>query len=415
MGLTTTATAPPRTTRAGAAVRMARLAGPAFVASVAYVDPGNVATNLTGGARYGYLLVWVVVAANLMAALVQYLSAKLGLVTGRSLPALLGERWPRPARLAFWVQAELVALATDVAEVIGGALALWLLFGLPLLAGGVLTGGASMLLLAVQRSGQGRFERVTLALLAVVAVGFVAGVLLAPPSATGVLAGLIPRLSDGGSLLLAAGILGATVMPHAVYLHSALVVDRHGPAGPRPRRLLTATRLDVTTAMLLAGTVNLAMLLLAAVSLRHAPGTDTLSGAYTALATRLGTVVAVVFAVGLLASGLASTAVGSYAGAVVMGGLLRRRIPLPLRRLLTLLPSLALLAARVDPTRALVVSQVVLSFGIPFALAPLAVLTSRRTVMGAHANRPWTVAAAVAVTTVVITLNAVLLVLTVTG
>ena len=397
--------------RAGAA-----LLGPAFVASIAYVDPGNVATNVTAGARYGYLLVWVVVAANVMACLVQFLSAKLGLVTGRSLPEALRDRLPRPARLAYWGQAELVAMATDLAEVLGGAIALHILFGLPLLVGGVLTGVVSVVLLATQnRYHQRRFEQVVTGLLLVIAVGFLASMVVSAPSASAAAGGLLPRFAGADSVLLAAGMLGATVMPHAVYLHSALARDRHGKPG-RARRptLLRATKVDVGAAMLLAGAVNVAMLLLAAGALRGAAATDSLAGVHTAVGLHLGPVVALLFALGLLASGLASTAVGCYAGAVIMDGLLRRRIPLLARRVITLIPALTVLAAGVDPTRAMVISQVVLSFGIPFALVPLVVLTARRDVMGGERNNRWTTGAACVVTAAVVTLNLTLVYLTVT-
>ncbi|MER7877172.1 Nramp family divalent metal transporter [Streptomyces solisilvae] len=397
--------------------RLQHLLGPAFVAAIAYVDPGNVATNFTAGTTYGYLLVWVVVAANLMACLVQYLSAKLGLVTGQSLPEALRDRMPRVGRLAYWAQAELVAVATDLAEVLGGAIALYLLFDLPLLAGGLITGLVSTGLLALQsRRGQRSFERVIIGLLAVIAVGFFAGLFVTPPSAPDAVNGLIPRFAGADSVLLAAGMLGATVMPHAVYLHSALARDRHGrQEGEQRRKLLSATKYDVGMAMLVAGAVNLAMLLLAATALQGSETDGSLEGAYAAVGTTFGGAIALLFAVGLLASGFASTAVGCYAGAAIMGGLLRRRIPLVIRRVVTLIPAVVMLALGADPTQALVISQVVLSFGIPFALAPLVVLTSRRSVMGSYANRRVVTVAATLVTTIIIALNLVLIYLTATG
>jgi len=407
------ATPPP--TGAVTSTRLLWLLGPALVAGVAYLDPGNVASNMTAGARYGYLLVWVVVAGNLMAWLIQYLSAKLGIVTGTSLPEILGVRLRRPAsRRLYWVQAELVAMATDLAEIIGGAVALNLLFGLPLLAGGVITGVISMIVLTVQtRRGPRVFERVIVALLLIITVGFTAGVFFAPPEAGGVIDGLVPRFAGTDSVLLAASILGATIMPHAIYAHSALTRDRfplqEGPAATR--RLLWATRWDVTIAMVIAGTVNLAILLLAASALQGVPGTDSLEGAYAALASTLGPVVATVFAVGLLASGLASTSVGAYAGAEIMHGLLRVRVPLLLRRLVTLIPALLILGVGFDPTQALVLSQVVLSFGIPFALIPLVWLTAQRGLLGDFANRWFTTAAGALAAVLLVTLNAVLLIL----
>ncbi|TNC22673.1 Mn(2+) uptake NRAMP transporter MntH [Amycolatopsis alkalitolerans] len=393
------------------------LLGPAFVAAIAYVDPGNVASNISAGAQYGYLLVWVIVAANLMAALVQYLSAKLGLVTGMSLPEAVRERMPRGARLAYWGQAELVAIATDLAEVVGGAIALNLLFDLPLLAGGVITGIVSMALLLVQdRRGQRPFERVVTGLLAIIAIGFLASVFVEPPSGSGTLGGLVPRFDGAGSVLLAAAMLGATVMPHAVYLHSGLARDRHGrQRGSGLSRLLRATRIDVGLAMVLAGAVNLSMVLLAATILRGRGDVDSIAGAHAAIGQMLGGAVALLFAIGLLASGLASTSVGAYAGAMIMQGLLRKRIPLLLRRLITLTPAIAVLAAGADPSRALVVSQVVLSFGIPFALVPLVRLTSDRAVMGAQANHRFTTALAWAIAGVIIVLNIALVYLTFAG
>ena len=391
------------------------LLGPAFVAAIAYVDPGNVATNTAAGARYGYLLVWVLVVANVMAGLVQYLSAKLGLVTGMSLPEAVRDRMPKPVRLAYWAQAEVVAMATDLAEVLGGAIALGLLFDLPLLVGGLITGVVSTVLLLVQdRGGQRPFERVVTTLLVVIAVGFAAGLLVDPPSAGATVGGLLPRFDGADSVLLAAGMLGATVMPHAVYLHSALARDRHGkPAEGAPRRrLLAATKVDVVIAMVLAGAVNLAMLLLAASSLQGSPDVDGLEGVHAAVGAQLGGGIALLFAVGLLASGFASTAVSCYAGAVVMDGLLRFRIPLLTRRLITLVPALVVLSIGVDPTRALVLSQVVLSFGIPFALVPLVWLTASRSVMGTATNRVGTTVAAGVVSVAVIALNLVLVYLT---
>lgn len=395
-----------------------RLLGPAFVAAIAYVDPGNVAANVSAGARFGYLLVWVLVLANLMAVIVQYLSAKLGLVTGKSLPEALGERLGRPARLAYWGQAELVAAATDLAEVIGGAIALNLLFDLPLLLGGLITGVVSMIILTLQqRRGQRTFETVITSMLAILTVGFCVGLFVSPPSAADALAGLVPRFDGTESVLLAASMLGATVMPHAIYLHSSLARDRHGrkhtPSGLR--RLLTATRWDVGLALLLAGTVNIAMLLLAASTLSGQTGVDTIEGAQAAISAALGPLVGVAFAVALLASGLASTSVGSYAGSEIMQGLLHVRIPLLTRRLVTLVPALALLTTDVSPTWLLVLSQVVLSFGIPFALIPLVRLTSDGALMGVHRNGLALRVAAWAVAAVIVALNVTLLALTASG
>jgi manganese transport protein len=394
------------------------LLGPAFVAAIAYVDPGNVAANVSSGTQFGYLLLWVIVAANVMAGLVQYLSAKLGLVTGHSLPEAIGKQMSRPLRLTFWAQAEIVAMATDVAEVIGGAIALRILFGLPLPIGGVITGVISLLVLTIRdRRGQLLFERVITGLLLVIAVGFAASFFVATPPPEAVVAGLVPRFRGTESVLLAAAILGATVMPHAVYLHSGLALDRHGhpDAGQRRRWLLRVTRVDVVLAMAVAGTVNAAMLLVAAINLEGRETSGSIEGAYAAVHATLGATIAVLFAIGLLASGLASASVGAYAGAMIMQGLLHRSVPMLVRRLVTLCPAVAILALGLDPTRTLVLSQVVLSFGIPFAVLPLIRLTSNRKLMGTDTNHPITTVIGWAVGILISLLNIALIWLTVTG
>ncbi|MGC2654058.1 MAG: Nramp family divalent metal transporter [Mycobacterium sp.] len=394
------------------------LLGPAFVAAIAYVDPGNVAANVSAGAQFGFRMLWVIVAANLMAGVVQYLSAKLGLVTGLSLPEAVGRRLSRRVRLAYWVQAELVAMATDVAEVIGGAIALKILFNLPLLLGGLLTGAVSMVLLFIQdRRGQRLFERVITGLLLVVALGFTASFFVATPPPGAVLGGLLPRFQGSESVLLAAAILGATVMPHAVYLHSGLARDRHGhlDAGPGRRRLLRITLWDVGLAMMVAGAVNVAMLLVAALNMHGRGGSGSIEGAYTAVRDTVSPTVAVFFAVGLLASGLASSSVGAYAGAMIMQGLLDWSVPMVLRRLVTLVPAVLILASGFDPTRALVLSQVVLSFGIPFALLPLVRLTGDRALMGDDTNRRVTTVVGATVAVLITLLNVGLIFLTATS
>ncbi|MEO5992796.1 MAG: Nramp family divalent metal transporter [Arthrobacter sp.] len=398
---------------------MIGLLGPAFVAAIAYVDPGNVAANLTAGAQYGYLLVWVLVAANIMAVLVQYQSAKLGLVTGKSLPEILGERLKPFWRRAFWVQAEIVAAATDLAEVVGGAIALFLLFGLPLPLGAVIVGAVSMGLLAVQaRNKQRPFEFIIIFLLGIITIGFLAGLFVSPPDPAGVAAGLIPGFRGPETVLLAASMLGATVMPHAIYVHSALSRDRHRPdphvhvPAPALARLVKATRWDVVVALAFAGLVNIGMLLLAASTLGGAAGTDTIEGAHAAITSSLGPVIGVIFAVGLLASGLASTSVGCYAGGSIMEGLLKIRVPLMLRRIITLVPAVVLLSVGFDPTWGLVLSQVVLSFGIPFVLIPLVVLTSNKSLMGRFADGMALRIAAVVSVILVVALNLALLWLT---
>ena len=394
------------------------LLGPAFVAAIAYVDPGNVAANVSAGAQFGFLLVWVIFMANAMAGLVQYLSAKLGLVSGRTLPEAVADHARTPTRIAYWLQAEMVAMATDLAEVVGGAIALYLLFDLPMLMGGIITGAVSLLLLAVQnRRGQRMFERVISGLLLIIAIGFLTSLFVEPPPPGDIAAGLLPRFEGAESVLLATAMLGATVMPHAVYLHSGLARDRHGHPEPGRQRnwLLRVTRIDVGLAMLVAGAVNLSMLLIAATNLQGQDNTDSIEGAHAAVRDTLGPTVALFFAVGLLASGLASTSVGAYAGAMIMQGLLRRSYPLLLRRLVTLIPALVILAIGVDPSRALVISQVVLSFGIPFALVPLVRLTSDRAVMGDDTNHRVTTALGWIVAALISLLNVVLIYLTVNG
>ncbi|MCD1067520.1 Nramp family divalent metal transporter [Cutibacterium acnes] len=399
--------------------RVIRLMGPAFVAAVAYVDPGNVAANLAAGAGYGYLLVWVLVVANVVAMLVQYLSAKLGLVTGHSLPELVGEALPRRgSRLAYWFQAELVAAATDLAEVIGGAVALQLLFGLPLIVGGLMTGALSLAILAIpSRHGQRTFEIVIIGMLVVIAIGFTAGLAFSPLSWGGVASGLVPRFEGTETVMLATSMLGATVMPHAVYMHSSLVRDRHG-TDDRPKRittLLRATRWDVAVSLVLAGSVNIAMLLLAAASLQGVKGIDGIAEAHAAMSNSMGPVVGLIFAVGLFASGLASTSVGAYAGAEIMAGLLHMRVPMLVRRLVTIIPALIILASGANPTQALVWSQVLLSMGLPLVLVPLARFTGDRCLMGQWTNGRVMAAIAWIVVAAVSALNVVLVVETVMG
>lgn len=398
--------------------RLVGMLGPAFVAAIAYVDPGNVAANVTAGAKYGFLLLWVLLAANAMAVLVQYLSAKLGLVSGSSLAELLGMRMGNTGRRAFWSQAAIGAIATDVAEVIGGAIALHLLFGIPLVWGGLITGVVSMAILSIQnRRGPRHFEFVVMGMLAIIAIGFTAGLMFVDASPGDIIRGLVPRFEGSETLLLAAGMLGATVMPHAIYLHSGLARDRHGktPAGPALKRLLKATKWDVGIALVIAGTVNIALLVLAGAALYGQSGTDTIEGAHGAIVSTLGPAVGVIFAVGLLASGLASTSVGSAAGAEIMNGLLRVKVPLLARRSVTLAPALLILALGAEPTHALVISQVVLSFCIPFALIPLIRLTSNRDVMGEHRNGPVVRALGWLIAIVIAALNVALILLTFTG
>jgi manganese transport protein len=386
------------------------LLGPAFVAAIAYVDPGNVATNFAAGASYGYLLVWVVVGANLVAMLIQSLAAKVGLATGQNLPELSRAHFPGWVVRGLWLQAEVVVVATDLAEVIGGAVALNLLFHLPLVEGGVVTGIVAYGLVALRARGHRPFEVVVFGLLAVIAIGFLLTLVRSHPSPAAAADGLLPRFDGAQSLVLAAGILGATVMPHAIYLHSALHQGRvtARDAGER-RHLLTHQRIDIVAALGLAGAINVAMLLTAAglFAGTHLPGTatTTLESVHHSLAVALDAPAALIFAVALLASGFASAGVGTCTGEVVMAGYLRRRVPPVLRRTLTLAPTLVVLAVGLDPTRALVLSQVVLSFGIPFALVPLIALTRRTDLMGDLVNRRTTTAAAATCAVLIIALN----------
>ncbi|HUO74143.1 MAG TPA: Nramp family divalent metal transporter [Solirubrobacteraceae bacterium] len=384
------------------------LLGPAFVASVAYVDPGNFATNIQGGAKFGYALLWVVLLANLMAMLIQYLSAKLGIVTDRSLPQLCRERFPRPVSWGLWLQAELMAMSTDIAEFLGAALGLNLLFGVPLFPAGVITGVIAFGILELQRRGVRRFEVAITGLLAIVFAGFLYETLRIGPSAPDALGGLIPSVGGTEYLYLAVGIIGATVMPHAIYLHSALTNGRMPVRNDNERRtVLKFERLDVVIALGLAGIINLAMLAVAA-KLFHTPalpGLSTIQQAHEEFRRLVGGGAALAFAVALLASGASSSSVGTYAGQVVMAGFIRVRIPLLLRRLVTMAPALLILALGVSPTSALVLSQVVLSFGIPFALVPLVAFTSSRTVMGVHVNRRLTSVAAYGVAGLITAMN----------
>jgi manganese transport protein len=399
-------------------LRRLTLFGPAFVAAIAYVDPGNFATNFSAGAEFGYLLLWVIVAANLLAMLIQTLSAKLGLATGKNLPEQCRQNFPRWVSRGMWVQAELVAIATDLAEVIGGAIALHLLFGIPLFTGGVITGIVAFALLALQSRGYRPFELAIAGLFGVILLGFLTTVLridIVPAELAG---GLVPAFDGTDSLLLATGILGATVMPHVIYLHSALTQNRIPARSVAERRyLFRHQQLDVLVGMGLAGLVNASMLIIAATLFfgTDVPNTDTLEGVHAGLARVLDQPAAFAFALALLASGFASSGVGTYSGQVVMQGFISRQIPLMLRRALTLAPALVVLGIGIDPTQALVISQVVLSFGIPFALVPLVLLTRRKDLMAELVNHRLTTWAAGAAAALIIALNGFLLWQTFTG
>ncbi len=382
--------------------------GPAFVAAIAYVDPGNFATNISGGAKFGYLLLWVVLAANLMAMLIQYLSAKVGIATDRTFPELFRENYPRTASRVMWLQAEIMAMSTDVAEFVGAALGLNLLFGVPLLWAGVMTGFIAFGILELQTHGVRRFELAITALLGIIFLGFLYETLKIGPSVHGSLSGLVPHLGGTESLYVAVGIIGATVMPHAIYLHSALTKNRMPmrDASER-RRVLRFERLDIVIALACAGLVNMAMLAVAA-KLFHSTGhtgVDSIQAAYHGFGNQVGGLAALAFAVALFASGASSSSVGTYAGQVVMSGFINVRISVLLRRLVTMVPALVVLAVGVNPTDALILSQVVLSFGIPLALIPLVMLTMRRDVMGEHVNKRLTTVVGIALATLITALN----------
>jgi manganese transport protein len=387
--------------------------GPAFIAAVAYIDPGNFATNIAGGAKFGYLLLWVVLAANLIAMLVQTQSAKLGIATGKNLAELCRERFSRRTSIGLWLQAELVAMATDIAEVVGAALGLNLLFGIPLFPAGIIAGIGAFAILGLQQMGYRRLEAGITVLVGVVVASFVFELFDASPEASEVGKHLfVPGFAGTESILLATGIIGATVMPHVVYLHSALTQRRIvGRDDAEKKRILGFEKVDVVIALSLAGLVNLSMMIVAA-ALFHTSGltgVDSIDGAYEGLQQLVSDRAATVFGIALLASGFASSSVGTMAGQVVMQGFIRRRIPIFVRRAVTLAPALLVLAIGVDPTDALVGSQVVLSFGIPFALVPLLIIASKREVMGDLVNPGWLSALAGVLAGLIIALNVFLL------
>jgi manganese transport protein len=400
------------------------LLGPAFVASVAYVDPGNVAANLSAGANYGYALVWVLAGASLMAMVIQYQSAKLGLVSGLTLPQAMAERFARTRwrpvfTWGYGLQAFVIAIATDLAEVVGGALGLYLLFGLPLWLGGIVVGVVAIVLLWVLRTrGERTFEAGIGAMLAVITLGFLGALAFRPPDAVATLAGLFPTVPDRAAWPLVAAMLGATVMPHAIYLHSALAIDRFRPDGRAPghdlRRLLGVQRIDVALALVLSGSVNIGMLLLGATALAGRPG-DTIEAAHAALAGELGAVAAAVFAIGLLASGIGSAVVGTHAGSRILKDLHVWHVAPTLRRAITVGPAVLLLLFGAPPTAVLIWSQVVLSFGVALAAAPLALVTADRRLMGEYADRPWQRVVNWVIVALVVALNVVMIWWAITG
>jgi len=399
--------------RKGLLGRLLPFMGPAFIASVAYMDPGNFATNIQGGAKFGYMLLWVIVASNLMAMLIQVLAAKLGIATGLNLAEQCRNHCPRPLVLTMWVLMEIVAMATDLAEFLGAAVGFNLLFGMPLLAAGLVTALVTFLILGLERYGFRPVEAVISVLVGIVAVSYLVETLLDRPEWNKVLYhSLVPQFSGTESILLATGILGATVMPHAIYLHSALTQGRIVVREPtQMRRLFRYDLVDVLVAMGLASLINMAMLIMAASTFYQHGLTEvgTLEEAHRTLEPLLGSTARWVFAVSLLASGLSSSAVGTMAGQVIMQGFLKRKISIWLRRLVTIIPSLVVIAIGLDPTRTLVISQVVLSFGLPFAIIPLVIFTSRKKIMGDLVNRPATTVTAWVVAGLIVALNLYLL------
>ncbi len=362
------------------------LMGPAFVAAIGYIDPGNFATNIQAGASFGYKLLWVVVWANLMAMLIQVLSAKLGIATGKNLAEHIRDRYPRPVVWFYWVQAEIIAMATDLAEFIGAAIGFKLILGVSLLQGAVLTGIATFLILMLQRRGDKPLEKVIGGLLLFVAVAYVVELIFSQPKLVDLGKGmLIPSLPTTEAVFLAAGVLGATIMPHVIYLHSSLTQNLHD--GSRKERY-SATKWDVAIAMTIAGFVNLAMMATAAAAFHFSghTGVADLDQAYLTLEPLLSHAAATIFGLSLVAAGLSSTVVGTLAGQVVMQGFVRFSIPLWLRRSITMLPSFIVILMGLDPTRILVMSQVLLSFGIALALVPLLIFTSNDKLMGELVN-----------------------------
>ena len=399
--------------------RLLPFMGPAFIAAVAYLDPGNFATNIQGGAEFGYTLIWVIVASNLMAMLLQTLSAKLGIATGKNLAELSRERLPRPVSFGMWVLMEAVAMATDLAEFIGAALGFQLLLGVPLLIGGLLTAVITFLILALERYGFRPLEAVITALIAVIAICYLVETVLDRPDWVSVMHhAVVPRFSGSESVLLAAGILGATVMPHALFLHSALTQGRiRVKLDVQLRRLLRFEIVDVIVAMGVASLVNAAMLIMAAATFHRTGLTHiaTIEEAYRTLQPLLGRASSWVFGISLLASGLSSSTVGTSAGQVIMQGFVQRHIPVWLRRAITVVPSLIVIATHLDPTRTLVISQVILSFGLPFAVVPLVLFTAQRKVMGVLVNRSLTTVLAGCVAVLIVMLNVYLLVQLISG
>jgi manganese transport protein len=386
--------------------------GPAVVASIAYMDPGNFATNIQAGAKYGYTLLWVVLLANLVAMLFQALSAKLGIVTGRNLAEMCREQFPGPVVWTMWVVSEIAAMATDLAEFLGGAIGLSLLFGIPLLYGMVVTGVIVFAILMFERFGFRPVELIIGSLVAVIALCYLAEIFIAPVDwRAAALHTVLPQLPDGEALLLAVGIIGATVMPHAVYLHSGLTQARIPARDEREKhKILRISNTEVIVALAVAGLVNMAMVMMAS-SAFHAGHSDVaeIETAYHTLTPLLGAAAAGIFLVSLLASGVSSSTVGTMAGQLIMQGFVGFRIPIWVRQLVTMLPAFVVVGLGANATNALVISQVVLSIALPLPMVALVMFTRRRDIMGSFVNRGLTSVAAIGGTVVVLLLNALLI------
>ncbi|MFE6797112.1 Nramp family divalent metal transporter [Paenibacillus chitinolyticus] len=395
--------------------RLLPFLGPAFIAAVAYLDPGNFATNITAGSKYGYLLLWVIAVSNLMAVLIQALSAKLGIATGMNLPEVARERFPKPVSIFLWIQSELVIIATDLAEFIGAALGLYLLFDIPMLPAALITAVGSFAILELQRRGYRSLEAGIAGMILIVVCSFALQVINAQPDVGAVAAGIItPKFQGIDSILLAAGMLGATVMPHAIYLHSSLTQKRIvGKNEQEKKRIFKLEFIDIVLAMVIAGAVNMAMVIIsAALFFKNGLGVEELDEAFHKFYELAGPVSAVSFGLALLIAGLSSASVGTLAGDVVMQGFINKRINLYLRRAITTIPPLVIIIMGIDATRALIMSQVVLSFGIAFALVPLLLFTSNRSIMGGLVNQRWTTVLGWIIAAIVILLNLFLLVTT---
>lgn len=393
--------------------RLIPFLGPAFIASVAYLDPGNFATNITAGSTYGYLLLWVIAASNLMAVLIQSLSAKLGIATGKNLPEVARERFPKGVSIFLWIQSELVIIATDLAEFIGAALGLYLLFGIPMLPAALITAVGSFAILELQRRGYRSLEAGIAAMVLIVVLAFAFQVIMAKPDAGAVVAGIFtPQFKGVDSILLAAGILGATVMPHAIYLHSSLTQSRVVGVDDREKKqIFRLEMVDILIAMLIAGAVNMAMVIVAAaLFFKNGLVVEDLDVAFEQFRNLAGPVTAISFGLGLLIAGLSSSSVGTMAGDVVMQGFINKKINLYLRRAITIIPPLVIIAFGINPTSALVMSQVILSFGIAFALIPLVIFTSNRQIMNGLVNRRITTFLGWIISALVVSLNLFLIV-----